>query len=189
MKKLGHASGVPVRSGGTMAAAAALLAVFLALPGAAWAAQGKEKHAPGPAEVILQRWNGVGNKLIAMAEDWPEAKYTYRPNDQVRTFAQQLLHAAASNYYAIDAALGKPLNEVNENPPTSVYKTKAQVVAFVKKSIADGDAAIRQGGDAGALRHLDGWVELIEHMGEHYGQLVVYYRNNGVVPPASRRHH
>jgi DinB superfamily len=187
MNKLVRASGVPIRFGAI--AAAGLLAVFLALPGAAWAAQGKEKRAPGPAEVILKNWNAAGNKLIAMAEDWPEAKYGYRPNDQVRTFAQQLLHAAGANYFAIDAAMGKPLSEVNENPSTSVYKTKAEVVAFVKKSVADGDAAIRQGGDAGALRHLNDWVGIIEHMGEHYGQLVVYYRNNKVVPPASRRHH
>jgi hypothetical protein len=27
---------------------------------------------------------------------------------------------------------------------------------------------------------------LTEHSGEHYGQLVVYYRNNGMVPPESR---
>ena len=27
---------------------------------------------------------------------------------------------------------------------------------------------------------------LIEHSGEHYGQIVVYYRLNGLVPPESR---
>jgi uncharacterized damage-inducible protein DinB len=170
-------------------AVAAFLSVFPGLAGAAWAQQNKAKTPPGPAEVILRNWNEVGNKLIAMAEDWPADKYSYRPNEQVRTFAQVLLHVAGSNYFAIDEALGKPLREVNENPSTNVYKTKADVVAFVKKSVADGDAAIKESGDAGVLRHLNGWVSLTEHMGEHYGQLVVYYRNNRVVPPASRRHH
>ena len=28
--------------------------------------------------------------------------------------------------------------------------------------------------------------DTIEHSGEHYGQLVVYYRINGLVPPESR---
>ncbi len=170
-------------------AAAAFLTVFLGLAGVAGAQEKKSKTPPGPAEVILNNWNEVGNKLIAMAEDWPADKYSYRPNNQVRTFAQQLLHAAGANYFAINEALGKPMKEVNENPSTNVYKTKAEVVAFVKKSVADGDAAIKQSGDAGVLRHLNAWVSLTEHMGEHYGQLVVYYRNNGVVPPASRRHH
>ena len=38
--------------------------------------------------------------------------------------------------------------------------------------------------------HLDRLYDLayglIEHSGEHYGALVVYYRNNGMVPPESR---
>jgi len=164
-----------------------VLALFFALGGVAWAQQAKAKTPPGPAKIVLQNWNEIGNKLIAMAEDWPEDKYSYRPNDQVRTFAQQLLHAAGANYFAINPALGKPIKSVNENPSTTVYKTKADIVAFLKKSVADGDAAIRQSGDAGVLQHMDDWVGIIEHMGEHYGQLVVYYRNNSVVPPASRK--
>jgi hypothetical protein len=28
---------------------------------------------------------------------------------------------------------------------------------------------------------------VIEHAAEHYGQLVVYYRANGLVPPESRK--
>jgi len=31
------------------------------------------------------------------------------------------------------------------------------------------------------------WTFAIEHSGEHYGQLVVYYRANNMVPPDSRR--
>ena len=77
-------------------------------------------------------------------------------------------------------------------------KTKAQVVAFVKKCVEDGAAAIKAKGDKG----LGEWVTdpdskqqmqvsdlaygLIEHSGEHYGQLVVYYRLAGLVPPESR---
>jgi hypothetical protein len=30
------------------------------------------------------------------------------------------------------------------------------------------------------------WTFTIEHSGEHYGQLVVYYRANNLVPPDSR---
>jgi hypothetical protein len=30
------------------------------------------------------------------------------------------------------------------------------------------------------------WMSFISHSSEHYGQLVVYYRLNGIVPPASR---
>ena len=78
------------------------------------------------------------------------------------------------------------------------YKTKAAVVAYVKKSFADGAAIIKAKGDAGhgkdsrefesheTLPLLDLAYELIEHSAEHYGQLAVYYRVAGLVPPESR---
>jgi len=71
-------------------------------------------------------------------------------------------------------------------------------VAFVKKSVADGAATIQDKGDAGMsellsdpgshqqVRVSDLAYGLIEHSGEHYGQLVVYYRVAGLEPPASR---
>jgi hypothetical protein len=66
----------------------------------------------------------------------------------VRTFAQQLLHAAGANYFFTNMALGqKPPAE--EDPKRDQYKTKADVVAFLKKSFADGAAAISSKGDAG----------------------------------------
>ena len=74
---------------------------------------------------------------------------------------------------------------------------RADLVAFVKKCVADGAAAIKAKGDKGLMEvvddgspHLDRLYDLayglIEHSGEHYGQLVVYYRINGMVPPESR---
>lgn len=150
------------------------------------AQESAEKKAPGPAEAVLRQWNDVGNRLVAMAEDWPEGKYSYRPNDKVRTFAQVLLHVAGSNYSLINRAQGKKLGNEENDPSTETFKSKAQVVEFLKKSVTDGAATIQQVGDAGVLEHLVAWVGYTEHMGEHYGQLVVYYRNNGVVPPESR---
>jgi hypothetical protein len=85
-----------------------------------------------------------------------------------------------------------------ENPKRDQYKTKADVVAFVKKSFADGAAAIKSKGDKGLndlivdsfsnqqYRVIDYAYGFIEHCGEHYGQLVVYYRVAGLVPPESR---
>jgi uncharacterized damage-inducible protein DinB len=149
---------------------------------AAWAQSAKK--APGPEQVLLHNWDGIGSKVIAMAKDWPADKYSYRPNDQVRTFGQILVHIAASNYYAINPAMGKSTKDLQDDPKE--YQTKDQIVAFVQKSFADGDAALKAGGNSGALAHLGSWVGIIEHSGEHFGNLVTYYRNNGVVPPESR---
>src|SRR5437870_10049139 len=106
------------------------------------------KPADPELKVVLDSWNDVGRKLTAMAEDFPEDKYDFKPTPEQRTFAEQLLHAAGANYFFINIAKGeKPPAE--ENPSRSQYKTKADVVAFVKKSYADGAAVIKAKGDAG----------------------------------------
>jgi uncharacterized damage-inducible protein DinB len=176
--------------------AAALLAATIALP-----AQEKKNESPKPPDppnkVLLDSWNDIGRKLIAMAEDFPADKYDFKPTPAQRTFAEQLLHAAGANYYFTNAATGSNA-KVNENPSRETYKTKADVVAFVKKSFADGAAAIKAKGDKGLndlivdsfsnqqYRVIDYAYGFIEHSGEHYGQLVVYYRLSGLVPPESR---
>jgi uncharacterized damage-inducible protein DinB len=155
------------------------------------------KPADSPSKVVLDSWNDIGRKLIAMAEDFPEDKYDFKATPAQRTFAEQLLHAAGANYYFTYAANGEQ-TRVDENPSRSVYKTKADVVAYVKKSFADGAAAIKAKGDKGMndlvvdpfahqhVRIYDWAYGFIEHDGEHYGQLVVYYRLSGLVPPESR---
>ncbi len=155
------------------------------------------KPAVGPSQVLLENWNDVGRKLIAMAEDFPEDKYDFKPVPAERSFAEQLLHAANANYFFTNPVMGLKLPA--EEPKREQYKTKAAVVEFVKKAFAEGAAAIKQKGDSGMndlivadpfgtrqMRVSDvAWV-LIEHSGEHYGQLVVYYRVAGLVPPESR---
>ena len=155
------------------------------------------KPADSPSQAVLAAWNEIGRKLIAMAEDFPEDKYDFKPTPAQRTFAEQLLHAANANYFFSKPALGeKPPAE--EDPKRADYKTKADVVAFVKKAFADGAAAIKAKGDKGMndlivdsyanqqVRVSDYAYGFIEHSGEHYGQLVVYYRAAGLVPPESR---
>ncbi|MBV8050123.1 MAG: DinB family protein [Acidobacteriaceae bacterium] len=155
------------------------------------------KAAASPSKAVLGSWNDIGHKLITMAEDFPEDKYDYKATPAERTFAENLLHVAGVNYYFTNAVRGeKP--PAGENPPRSQYKTKADVVTFVKKSFADGAAAIEARGDNGMsevvvdpysndqTRISDYAYGFIEHSGEHYGQLVVYYRLNNIVPPESR---
>jgi hypothetical protein len=154
------------------------------------------KPAPSLSQGVLEQWNDIGRKLIAMAEDFPEDKYEYKPNPDSRTFAANLLHASASMYYFTDMAQGKKAR-YPDDPKRDELKTKAQVVAFVKKCVQDGADLIKAKGDKGMeeevnvgaptmLRVYDLAYGLVEHSGEHYGQLVVYYRANGMVPPESR---
>ena len=65
------------------------------------------KPALGPSAAVLEGWNDIGRKLIAIAEDLPEDKYDFKPNPDSRTFVQQLLHVSASMYYFTDPVLGQ----------------------------------------------------------------------------------
>lgn len=175
---------------------AALLCVAQTTAGQAKAPAKAPRPAQSMAQEALGAWNDVGRKLVAMAEDWPEAKYDYKPTPEVRSFAEILLHIAGTNTYFTNTALGKEMGP--ENLPRDKYKTKADIVAALKKSFEDGAAAFKQKGDAGMeatvkhpfgnyMAHLTSiaW-DVLEHSGEHYGNLVTYYRLNKMVPPESR---
>jgi hypothetical protein len=176
-------------------------AVLLAAVPALAQSDAKPKEPPkpalGPSAAVLEQWNDIGRKLIAIAEDLPEDKYDYKPHKDSRTFVGNLLHAAGSMYFFTDPALGNKNARYGDDPKRDELKTKAQVVAFVKKCVQDGADVIKAKGDAGMSASVDAGgprlaridelaYGLIEHSGEHYGQLVVYYRANGLVPPESR---
>ncbi len=147
------------------------------------------------SQATMDDWNDIGRKLIAMAEDFPESRYDFMPTPAQRTFAEQLLHVAGSNDLFTAVAKGeKPVDDENR----SHYKTKAAVLAYLKKSFADGAAEIQAKGDSGMTQMVEAPEShttvplvslaygLVEHSGEHYGQLVGYYRAAGMVPPESR---
>jgi uncharacterized damage-inducible protein DinB len=156
-----------------------------------------QKTPPKIGDEVLASWNDIGRKLIAMAEDFPEDRYEFKPAPESRTFAAQLLHVAGTNFLLINAISGKKMGPSDNDPSRSVYRTKADVVVLLKKSFADGAAQIKEhrdqltrivtDPDSGQLSsELATWLGYCEHSGEHYGQLVVYYRVNGLVPPESR---
>src|ERR1700726_3864103 len=123
---------------------AMLIAVlFAAMPALAQEAKkAAPKPAPSPSEAILESWNDIGRKLIAIAEDLPENKYDYKPNPDSRTFVAQLIHASASMYYFTDPAQGKKPH-LPDDPKRDELQTKAQIVAFVKKCVQDGADVIK----------------------------------------------
>ena len=155
------------------------------------------KPTPSASEAVLEQWNDIGRKLIAMAEDFPEDKYDFKPAPTVGTFAQRVIHAAHANEFFINIVRGEKMPTMADPKPDE-FKTKAELVAFVKNSFADGAAAIKARGDKGMsdivvdpfeneqTRIIDFAYGFVEHSGQIYGQLTVYYRAAGLVPPESR---
>jgi uncharacterized damage-inducible protein DinB len=175
----------------------ALLVTFVS------AQEKKPAEPPKPAQSLSQEllwgWNDIGRKLIAMAEDFPEDKYNFKAQKDERTFADNLLHVAADYNYMISAIKGTATGYTgNDDSLRKKYPAKTDVVKYLKQAVADGAELIKAQGDSGLTREfkypwgnvmihcLFGWLGTIEHAGEHYGQLVVYYRVSGMIPPESR---
>lgn len=169
------------------------------------AACGFAQHgAPGIGPILENQIRTAESEIVPLVQAMPEAKFGFSPKDGefkgVRTFAEQAKHIAAVLYMVSAAAKGeKPPVDLGsgENGPESVT-SKEQVAQFLKDAFAyaRGAAAsmtaerfVQQvkapwgtGTMArGALVTLATW-----HSFDHYGQMVVYARMNGVIPPASQ---
>jgi uncharacterized damage-inducible protein DinB len=184
-----------------MLVAIAAIAVSLSWSPAAAAKPARAAAAPqqtapaattNPNEGMLRTWKDISRKIVEMAEDFPEDKYDFKPKPEVRTFAEQLLHVSGAIHTYFQAVVeGKRPTE--EDPKRAEFKSKAEIVAYVKKAMADGTAMLEKAdfsktiqGPRRPINPYAFWSDFCEHAGEHYGQLVVYYRLSGLVPPESR---
>lgn len=144
------------------------------------------KPDPVLRDVLLEQWTDIGQKVIKMAEEFPAEKYDFRPTPEVRTFADQMRHVAFWNGWVQKTARGEKADGKQNELPKAEYPTKAKIVEALKQSFADATAELKKAPATPSAKLAGLWVTFTEHSGEHYGQLVVYYRLNGIVPPASR---
>jgi len=165
-----------------------LLVATLVFAGASslGAQDAKPKADASQRALLLEQWDDVGGRVVKMAEDFPEEKYDYRPVEGVRTFADVLRHVAFWNKYVAAVARGETIdpkiNELSKNE----YPTKAAIVQVLKATLADATGELKKEPESLSAKRGNLYSVFAEHAGEHYGQLVVYYRLNGIVPPASR---
>jgi len=137
-----------------------------------------------PADSVRGNFADINRKILAMAKDFPEDKYDYRLKPEMRSFAEVIVHVTSGIVYAAKAGRGEKVKWDEIDPKG--YTTKAAKVALLEKTIADADATLKAIPEDRWAKTVQPWLAVIEHAGEHYGQLVVYYRNNGMVPPESR---
>ena len=137
------------------------------------------------SEIAAARWSDVADKIVALAEEFPAEKYEDRPASGIRSFAEQLRHVAFWNEY-VEKTLRRVKADGDANEvPRAKYPTKSKVLAVLKESFDSVKAELANGSPR-EDSDLDTVISFIEHNGEHYGQLVLYCRLNGIVPPASR---
>jgi len=136
--------------------------------------------------LLIERWEQTGAKLARLAEELPEDKFETAPATSVRTPAEVLRHVAFWNRYVAAIARGDKAEDAANELPKETYATKAQILAALQESASEAASALRGYYTGLTPDKAELAVTFIEHVCEHYGQLVVYARLFGIVPPASR---
>jgi uncharacterized damage-inducible protein DinB len=180
------------------------------------AQQGPPPGGPGPmmsqgpatiTSVLDTQLSIEEREIIGAADAMPEDKYSFAPTNGefkgVRTFAQEVKHIATVNNRFFGGILGQapstPASQFEaENGPDDI-QTKAQIIQYLKDSFALGHKAIATINADNAFTPLKTSptpflrnsaavaVFACAHAMDHYGQIVEYLRDNGIVPPASRQ--
>lgn len=156
---------------------------FILIAGTARAQE--QRKPPTPSQSIKANFEDINRKVLEMAKDWAADKYEYGLTKDMRSFGAVIVHIASGNIFGAKAGRGENVKWDELDPKE--YQGKTAIVGVLQKSIDDANATLKATPDDRWAKTLSPWVAVIEHAGEHYGQLVTYYRANGLVPPESRK--
>ncbi len=143
---------------------------------------------------LVKDWAGQKDLLVKMASAMPEDKFGFKPTPAQRSLGEQVMHAASTNVELL-VALGGTAATPTFSAETA--KTKADILKALAESYDYAIALLNEQSDAGINETIDAgflgqstrarafWF-LLGHSMDGYGQMAVYLRLNGVVPPASR---
>ena len=134
----------------------------------------------------------VTSWIASAAEKMPEGEYSFRPDPAVRSFGEILGHIADANYLFCSTILGE------SNPSLNIEKTKtrkAELTSALRDAFAYCNRAYAALNDENAHETVKAFGQERNRLGvlwfnashnlEHYGNLVVYMRAKGIVPPSS----
>jgi hypothetical protein len=154
-----------------------------------------------PGEVYDRQLSTLERELVPAAEAMPDDKFDFKPNtpggefSESRTFKQQVGHVAINNFYFASMITGEKFEmrpELENGPPS--LTDKASTIKYLKDSFAAAHKAVRmldhqtmlQPGSGTRMPKMAAGNILLWHGFDHYGQMAIYLRMNGIVPPASR---
>ena len=143
----------------------------------------------------MKEIDAAQDKILALAEAFPQDKFSWRPMEGVRSPSEVFMHVASANFYLLSfmgADLPKDLTRGIEKEVTK----KEEVIKWVKSSYENLksfmskfdpktlDDPLEYFGTKGDKRHL--LFILLDHNHEHLGQAIAYARMNKIVPPWSK---
>ena len=163
-----------------------------------------------PGKAIMRTFEFQEYDVRSAAEAMPEDKWDFRPapgmfkNEkpefgpaEVRTFREQVKHVACSNFgFAAELDGAKPPIGCDKNGPSPAH-TKSEILTYLRDSFAALKKSLNaitvknmfdpiEGPYAGPNTRLGLAEVCVWHNADHYGQMAIYLRLNGIVPPSSR---
>jgi uncharacterized damage-inducible protein DinB len=143
---------------------------------------------------LLKDWTALKDQMSKEAAAMPDDKFGFKPTPAQRSFAEHVLHIAQINVMLTQAIGGKtPAPQIDMKATSKAATIKAMndsfdyAIAVIKefdnKTIQDTVNAPFMGPSTRARL----MFFLLGHTWDTYGQMAVYLRLNGVVPPASRQ--
>ncbi|HZS57747.1 MAG TPA: DinB family protein [Gemmatimonadaceae bacterium] len=146
------------------------------------------------SDAYRQMLSRQAKNLVASAEEMPADKYGYKPTAAQMTFGEVILHIAGDNDEACAPVGGMQAPKRAALAPTD---EKAKLVARLRESFASCDQAAAKVNDSDLNAEVsafgDQWTraalmdERMEDWADHYSQLAIYLRLNGLLPPTARR--
>ncbi len=134
-------------------------------------------------------------QVVSLAEAFSESQYSWRPTEGVNSVGEALLHIAGGNYYLASKMGFAPPEDVDMMNLGKI-EGKENIIAALKKSntfvlekiLLVESSKFSDEIDFGKAKMstLSGLLAIMEHNGEHKGQLIAYARSNGVTPPWSK---
>jgi uncharacterized damage-inducible protein DinB len=175
-----------IRSTLTFALAAVAATAIVARP----AAQTASIHAD-----FTKDWQGQKDTLVKIAQAMPEDKFSFKATPAQRSFGEHVLHIAQVNMMVLQTLGSKAAAPQVNMKATS----KADTIKAMSDTFDYGLAILKEQTDQTMIGGVQGppWMGfstrarmfefLVGHTQDTYGQMVVYLRLNGLVPPASQR--
>src|SRR5689334_4184148 len=89
------------------------------------------------SRILISRWEQAGEKLAALAREFPEEKYESVPARGARTFGAVIRHVAFWNHFVANSVPGKKADDTLNELDRTRFSTKAQIIDAVERSASD----------------------------------------------------
>jgi uncharacterized damage-inducible protein DinB len=175
-----------------------LLSLTLLLSARIFSADKLPSSENGIKAEIVQELNDAEEKVTSLAKDFPPEKFTWRPEEDVRSVSEAIIHVAAANYFILSfTGIKLPEGMKMDNDFDKKTTKKAEILELVKTAYSFTRDKINAMSDKDLEKMVDFFgskittrqllLKMIGHNHEHLGQLIAYARMNGIVPSWSKK--